>query len=307
MFGYIGSGGHIRNLKLQNFDVLGKKRVGGLVGVNYEGEIITCSGSGNVTGESIVGGLIGENYKGTVFTCSSELTVTGARYLGGLVGMNAGKIERSFAVGGINGTEVSDYVGGLAGTNQGDKGNINNCYATGTVRGGVEVGGLVGGVTSATIKNCYSTGSVTGGLRVGGLVGWYYKQITIACFSDKQTTGQDSSRGGGISLTTAQMQTLSTYTNAGWDFVGEDTNGTEDIWRMCAVGMDYPRLAWEFSRRGDLTCPDGVMLEDLLYLADRWQGMTPMIVGAADADGDGKVTFSDFAILSKNWLNSPAP
>ena len=67
-------------------------------------------------------------------------------------------------------------------------------------------------------------------------------------------------------------------------------------------GLGAMGLLREFSRGGDLTCPDGVMLEDLLYLADRWQGTTLETIGAADADGDGKVTFPDFAILSEDWL-----
>jgi hypothetical protein len=40
------------------------------------------------------------------------------------------------------------------------------------------------------------------------------------------------------------MQTASTFLDAGWDFVGETANGTEDIWKI-AEGLDYPRLWWE--------------------------------------------------------------
>ncbi|NQT02480.1 MAG: hypothetical protein HQ580_10680, partial [Planctomycetes bacterium] len=42
----------------------------------------------------------------------------------------------------------------------------------------------------------------------------------------------------------ADMQTLSTFTDAGWDFIGESKNGTEDIWWILE-GQDYPRLTWE--------------------------------------------------------------
>jgi len=31
---------------------------------------------------------------------------------------------------------------------------------------------------------------------------------------------------------------------AGWDFVGETANGTEDIWWILE-GQDYPRLWWQ--------------------------------------------------------------
>jgi hypothetical protein len=40
------------------------------------------------------------------------------------------------------------------------------------------------------------------------------------------------------------MQTTSTFLAAGWDFVDEMTNGTEDIWWILE-GLEYPRLWWE--------------------------------------------------------------
>jgi len=40
------------------------------------------------------------------------------------------------------------------------------------------------------------------------------------------------------------MQTASTFLEAGWDFVDETENGTEDIWRILE-GLDYPRLWWQ--------------------------------------------------------------
>jgi len=42
----------------------------------------------------------------------------------------------------------------------------------------------------------------------------------------------------------AEMQTASTFLDAGWDFLDETANGTEDIWWILE-GQDYPRLWWE--------------------------------------------------------------
>jgi hypothetical protein len=39
------------------------------------------------------------------------------------------------------------------------------------------------------------------------------------------------------------MQTASTFLEAGWDFVDETANGTDDIWWI-HEGQDYPRLWW---------------------------------------------------------------
>ena len=53
---------------------------------------------------------------------------------------------------------------------------------------------------------------------------------------------------GGEGKTTTEMRDVNTFLNAGWDFVGETANGTEDIWEMRANGADYPHLRWD-SRR----------------------------------------------------------
>ena len=105
---------------------------------------------------------------------------------------------------------------------------------------------------------------------VGGLVGGvdYGIDATIrSCFWDQETSGVSDGVGdtapdpeGGLGKTTAQMMTLSTFTDAGWDFVGESANGTADTWRMCTDGMDYPRLSWEFAQGGDFDCPNGVAI-----------------------------------------------
>jgi hypothetical protein len=45
-------------------------------------------------------------------------------------------------------------------------------------------------------------------------------------------------------MLTSLMQTASTFLEAGWDFVDETENGTEDIWWILE-GQDYPSLWWE--------------------------------------------------------------
>jgi hypothetical protein len=93
-----------------------------------------------------------------------------------------------------------------------------------------------------TISNSYSTGSVTGDNNVGGLVGSGRVNNVSNSFWDIETSGQSSSEGG-TGLPTAEMQTMSTFTDVGWDFVGETFNGIEDIWFI--PQQDYPHLWWE--------------------------------------------------------------
>jgi hypothetical protein len=59
------------------------------------------------------------------------------------------------------------------------------------------------------------------------------------------SSGQ-SAGAGGTGLTTDLMQDAGTYLCAGWDFVDEKYNGTEETWWI-HEGLDYPRLWWERS------------------------------------------------------------
>jgi hypothetical protein len=101
---------------------------------------------------------------------------------------------------------------------------------------------------------------------------------------------------GITSKTTSEMQTLSTFTSAGWDFVGEMENGYLDIWRMCVDDIYYPKLSWQFPR-GDFVCPDGVGYEDLLVFCDQWL----LEKLSYDIKPDGIVNFLDYADFANNW------
>jgi hypothetical protein len=213
LLGKLDPGATILNLGLEAVDVNGTRNyVGGLVGDNSGGGIATSYSTGTVSGSVFVGGLVGTNDYGSGITTSySTAVVSGDRDVGGLVGSNGGSIVTS--------------------------------YSTGTVSGSVFVAGLVG-FNFGSITTSYSTGTVTGNVGVGGLVGDNYGDGHItSSFWDVESSGFLTSDGG-IGKTTAEMQTASTFLEAGWDFVDETANGTDDIWWILE-GQDYPRLWWE--------------------------------------------------------------
>ena len=226
--------------------VIGIKSVGGLVGDN-SGEIIGCHTIGTVMGEDDAGGLAGFN-DGTIRESSSTGDVIGEKNIGGLVGYSRfGTIQNSYSTGSVRGIQS---VGGLVGRSRGD---IMNCYAGGSVAGGQYVGGLVG-FLGGPIVDCYSTGHLIhepiedfgGNLRIGGLVGsGHTPDDILTSFWDMETSGQMISFGG-IGKTSTEMQTVDTFLEAGWDFVGETDNGADDIWWM-TEGRDYPRFWWELT------------------------------------------------------------
>jgi hypothetical protein len=221
--------------------------VGGLVGANAGGARVDGSrANGDVSGDGYVGGLVGMNAQAVIAGSRSGGTTLGKQSTGGLVGRNAyGTVQCSFSAAIVQG---DTEVGGLAGWNYG---TITNCYAITAVTGEEKVGGLAGrnGLIGAhsedpgTVSNCYSACRVSGMQEVGGLVGYDELGMVTVSFWDVDRSGLPV-RAGGAGKTTAEMQTASTFLDAGWDFVDEAANGTDDIWWILE-GQDYPRLWWE--------------------------------------------------------------
>jgi len=170
--------------------------------------------------------------------------------VGALAGYNEGTVAQCSSEGGILG-ERSTAIGGLVGVNLG--GTITDCHSTAVVAGGLYGGGLVGcnshrntsgNRRRGLVSQCFSAGRVSGDpyLYIGGLVGRNDGDV-VDSFWDTETSDQAASAGG-TGKTTAEMQKAKTFLDAGWDFVGETKNGTEDIWWILE-GQDYPRLVWE--------------------------------------------------------------
>ena len=244
--------------------VTGYDHVGGLVGALGLGRIIDSYATAGVSGEFVIGGLAGYNSSGEIINCCASGSVTGYECVGGMVGrigylpgdemtFSFGprpEISNSYSTGDVTGNRVvGGLVGGLI------NGTIANCYSTGSVSGYVLIGGLLGvkgspiirpdfsGITGDTISDFYSTANITGNSGVGQIVIRGVIREVVNSFWDVETSGRATSAGG-TGKTTVEMQTASTFLEAGWDFVDETENGTEDIWRILE-GLDYPRLWWQ--------------------------------------------------------------
>ena len=228
--------------------VTGYISVGGLVASNA-GIVENSYSAGSVTGKEQAGGLIGRNRsEGAVSNSHSAARVTGGSYIGGLVGWNdEGGVSDSYASGSVTG---EDYIGGLVGWN--DMGTISSSYSAGGVTGEGHIGGLVGWNDGGIISNSYSTGRVTGEGHIGGLVGENHLGTVSNSFWDVETSEMEESSGG-TGKTTAEMQSVSTFTNT-------ETEGLDDPWDIIAVvrgetddqyawnivdGEVYPFLSWE--------------------------------------------------------------
>ena len=242
LFGQLESGAEVKDLGIVDVNITGSgDYIGGLVGWNYQSAVTRCHSTGAISGGWYVGGLVGTN-TGAVMQCHSSGQVSGDQTVGGVVGSNIGHVTGCYGTGAVSGGRYG-YAGGLVGSNSGD---VSHCCSTGTVSGNYSVGGLVGR-NSGDVSYCYSTGSVSGDRCVSGLVGFPISAWpsdwgdVIDCFWNIESSGQATSAGG-TGLTTAQMQNVQTYLDAGWDWVDEIKNGTSEIWQM-PEGGGYPVLA----------------------------------------------------------------
>ena len=222
--------------------VRGGYAVGGLVGRNYEGTVSNSYATGSVTGNGdCTGGLVGDIAGGAVSNSYSTGSVTGEGWVGGLVGQNSGNVSNSYSSAEVMGSYR--LVGGLVGFNC-ESGAVTKSYATGSVIGEYDVGGLVG-VNAGTVSDSYSTGSVTGEYNVGGLVADGLLATVSNSFWDTQTSGQATSAGG-TGKTTADMKNSATFSGAEWDIIAVADEETNPAYTWNIVdGETYPFLSWQ--------------------------------------------------------------
>ena len=172
-------GADISNVGFENANVTGMMYTGILAGYNYSSSVYNCYVTGVVEGLNDTGALIGYNTNdASIDSCYSMADVTGSGYrIGGLVGFNTVRsaIDYSFAQ-----TDVS--------------GNLN-------------VGGLVGQNTSATVTNSFSEGKVSGNSQAGGFTGFNENGTINSCYwnteSSQMNTGIAQGTASGVTGSTA--------------------------------------------------------------------------------------------------------
>ncbi len=219
---------HSSGTMIHNFMTV--KRGGGLVGISF-GDIYNSGTDIDITAQyynysaDSLGGLVGSMWNGTIDNCYSHGDIdigpeyvaggTALNGIGGLVGKAtisrselgySGTISNSYATGNITGYK---YVGGLVGSNQGDKLNpagtepaesgatIYQSYATGKVTGSLGLGGLLG-YNDANIIQSFATGDVNSVVtntgthtNVGGLIGYNWG-IVRDCYATGKTSGYNN-------------------------------------------------------------------------------------------------------------------
>ncbi|MDR3460769.1 MAG: MBG domain-containing protein, partial [Beijerinckiaceae bacterium] len=185
--------------------------------------------SGTTYADALIGSDSNHEFTGTFEGLGhtiSNLTISKSGDDAGLVGYSGGTIRDIGLVGGS--VRGGNYVGSLVGTQDG--GVISNVYATGTVSGSYDVGGLVG-TSWGEITNASASGWVNGGNLVGGLIGSLTRGvinvqlvngIAINVSATGAVTGSGSDVGGLVGLLSSTLlnATASGAVTGGGSYVG---------------------------------------------------------------------------------------
>ena len=200
MFGAIGAGVVLQNIKLSNVTATGTAYIGGLVGYSAGGNrIYNCAVvDSTVSGDYDVGMLVG----------GMDSAILGGTFT----------IEKCAVKGSAAGTSGGfDTVGGLVGDAQAL--TVINCYSRVNISGSGYLGGLLGWAYNATVTNCYATGSVPAGAYSGGLIGGITGLTITNSYYDSETSGRSDTTKG-TPRTTLEMTYPENFTTTfiGWDW-----------------------------------------------------------------------------------------
>ncbi len=251
LFGYIGSGGTVKNVVLEGVQIESDNSsgyAGGVAGDSW-GTIENCSVSGSVSGTTFAGGVVGSQRGGSITGCNSSATVKGVIFAGGIAGeTNSGaSLTGCYATRDVtvenDGTNNS-HAGGVVGYNGG--GTLTACYATGSVTGSgsgtIYVGGVTGSNNFGILTACYHAKEDVSGPTgtTGGVAGRNFKGsmsgggIITACYwgdnGQTQGIGEDQvGTGGTTQVTDGNWQNAVTQMNAalsgkGWQYELKDGN-----------------------------------------------------------------------------------
>jgi len=248
LFGYVNNA-VLTGIVLDNVSIIGIALAGGVVGLADNSKITGSCVTGSVTGNNPVGGIAGYINNSEISGSCSSGSITGSNDVGGIAGyVDNSTVTGSYSVGSV--TVTGNSAGGIAGYVQDSE--ITVSYSAASVTGNNSIGGIAGVVTSSAVKNNAAANPLVSGdsYYVGRVVGYINSgadNITSNIAYDNMSKGSGAAftltlANHGTSKTLAELQTKSTYTALGWDFI--------NIWKMSYGG--YPIFKWQRDTSGVL-------------------------------------------------------
>ena len=222
------------------------------------------------------------------------VNVTGNDRVGALAGRHYGTIRHCYATGTVSGAED---VGGLAGTNglDNDQGSIYGSFAAVTVSGTKHLGGLVGQHHGVVVLASYAAGAVSGSSgAVGGLIGYATSSANVskgrieAVYATGRVT--ETGRGDADGLVGSNWHYGGTFADGYWDTGTSGQSGS-----VLGVGKTASELQTPI-RYGGIYANWNLDLDSNSSPDDPWDfgDATQYPALKADLNGDGMATVAEF-------------
>ncbi len=226
----------------------------------------------------------------------------------------------------------NEYVGGIAGRNDG---TINNCYSCYTVTSGSTYVGGITGYNADTVKNCYSAGVVNATNYVGGIAGenkatisnCYYLAGTATDSNSQQQNGIGASIVGATTKDTSgstEAKTVEQFASGGVACLLQSAN-TEQLWgQKTNIKGATPVFDTEGAYKVEFTAEKsnyslvtiGEIVEDDVLDINDFQTLVNQVLSdetleykemlKSDIDGDGALDAIDCSLLERLVNNNPA-
>ena len=171
--------------------ITGANFTGGIVGITNDNtsKIENCKVYANVTGTQFVGGVAG-TCKRPIMYCGMYGNTKATTNFECLTGGIAGELTNNYIYGCVNKGNITaqDYIGGIVGDLR-EGAYVSYCYSTGNLtsqyntRGHAMTGGIVG-ESYGNVDHCFASGTISGqGDYVGGVIGRAVIPITGDCLT----------------------------------------------------------------------------------------------------------------------------
>lgn len=209
LFGVIGVGGTVKNLKIGSGKVNGYRYVGAISG-NCKGTISNCENHaevntvGGTMTNNYAGGLTGYMEKGATITHSDNYgkVYSSYTYSGGIAGYATSGTSITYCnnYGSVATDETRNYAGGIVG---GGNMNLDSCVNYGQISANAYAGGIGGslGAGDLPVTNCVNRGIIAAKTSyVGGIAGTAAAELrNCANYTDIEATGYLGGIAGSLS------------------------------------------------------------------------------------------------------------
>lgn len=321
LFRYIKRGGEVKNLTVKGTTAPegSADYVGGIAG-SSAGSVVNCVFSGAVKGNEYVGGIVGINEKGGLVSgCEVYGAISGSHYTGGVCGYNSSTVLNSNNYCSVNTSaeeaklsiEDIDWdslismeepssmtdVGGIAGYSDGILQGCKNNGVVGYQHIGYNIGGIVGR-QSGLVNACANYGEVYGRKDVGGIAGQLepYQSIEfdkdeiqklldeLDVLGEKADKLVSDAKGAGDELN-KKVQNITWYMDSLRNSADDISARTEDIYNGWADGIN--EISLRVDEVLDLAAP---ALDDIAdgidYLGDFGEELSEMFAQISAVNED---------------------